>query len=78
LLEVVLFAIGKYMEWDEDTLREHYRNIPNAAPIEDVDSKLFKRDMRNVVIRLIPDATEFNTQELVDMMERIRDILSKA
>ncbi len=78
LLEVVLFAIGKYMEWDEDTLREHYGNIPNAAPIEDVDSKLFKRDMRNVVIKLIPDATEFNTRELVDMMERIRDILSKA
>ncbi|MCK4852298.1 MAG: helix-turn-helix transcriptional regulator, partial [Candidatus Omnitrophica bacterium] len=82
LLEVTLFAIGKYLGWDEDMLREHYENIPNVIPLKSLGERdyrgLFARDMKNMVIRLIPDAARFDTKELVEMMARIRDILRKA
>ncbi|MFH1664615.1 MAG: hypothetical protein ABIA77_00505, partial [Candidatus Omnitrophota bacterium] len=82
LLEVILFAIGKYLKWDEDMLREHYSRIPNVLSMKDLSredyERLFRKDLRSMVIRLIPDAAEFDTQELVGMMERIRDILRKA
>ncbi|RKY43125.1 MAG: hypothetical protein DRP85_00370 [Candidatus Makaraimicrobium thalassicum] len=83
LLEVTLFAIGKHLGWSGDVLLEHYRNIPNAVPAEELSEKdfnrLFRTDMRNMVIRLIPDAARFDTEkELVEMMARVRKILTKA
>ncbi|MEA3488794.1 MAG: diguanylate cyclase [Candidatus Omnitrophota bacterium] len=81
-LEVTLFAIGKYLGWDESMLREHYANIPNVVPVKSLSERdykgLFGRDMKNVIIKLIPDAGAFDTEELVRTMARIRDILRKA
>jgi len=90
LLEVTLFAIGKYMGMEKEDLMKYYSKIPNATALQDLDSidmdelskgkytGLFEEDMRSFVIKLIPDAVEFDEGELVDMMGIIRDVLSKA
>ncbi|MEA3489531.1 MAG: helix-turn-helix domain-containing protein [Candidatus Omnitrophota bacterium] len=82
LLEVTLFAIGKYLGWDESMLRRHYENIPNAVSVNDLNKEdyngLFDPGAKDMVIRLVPNAAAFDTRELVEMIERIRDLLRKA
>jgi len=82
LLGATLFALGKYLNWDESTLKKYYKKIPNAISIEDLSDEecanLFGKDSKSVIVNLIPDAVDFDSQEHVEMIERVRDILSKA
>jgi|GEM_PF-1243387 len=82
LLGAALFAIGKYLEWDEETLSKFYEKIPNAVSIEDLSDEeyasLFGKDSKTMIINLIPGAAEFETEEHVKIIECVRDILSKA
>ncbi|MCK4462738.1 MAG: hypothetical protein KAU58_00315, partial [Candidatus Omnitrophica bacterium] len=83
LLEVTLFAIGKYLKWDEGILLEFYKNnIPNVIPVNNLSeedyNKLFKRDMKKIIIKFIPDAVKFDIEELTEMMACVMEILRKA
>ncbi|MBL7072487.1 MAG: class I SAM-dependent methyltransferase [Candidatus Omnitrophica bacterium] len=85
LLGPVLLAVGKYLKWDEKMpkkFQEFYEKIPNAISIHDLNhdeyANLFGKDSKTIIINLIPDATEFDTQEHVEVIECVRDILSKA
>ncbi|MFH1846626.1 MAG: tetratricopeptide repeat protein [Candidatus Omnitrophota bacterium] len=82
IVEVALFAMGKYLNWDQAMLKEHYANIPNAVKINDLNidenDRLFNPRMKNFVIRIIPDAAKFSSEELVEIIQRLKHILSKA
>jgi hypothetical protein len=82
LLEIMLFAIGKHLGWDEETLRKHYEMIPNVMSMANLgfeeQTLLFGADRRIMVIKLIPDAAEFDKQELRDLMDNIRIMLARA
>ncbi len=82
LLEIMLFSIGRHLGWDEKTLREHYAMIPNALSIADLTpddlALLFGRERSIMVIKLIPDAVEFDRRELRDLMDNIRIMLARA
>jgi len=82
LVGATLFAIGKYLKWDEKTLRKFYKKIPNAISITDLSNEeyanLFGKDSKSMIINLIPEATEFDVNEHVEIIECVRDILSKA
>jgi hypothetical protein len=82
LLEIMLFAIGKHLGWSENALKEHYRNIPNVLSLDSLELAdqgiLFGGDRRILVIRLIPDATRFDRQEMREIMENIKVMLAQA
>lgn len=82
LLEIMLFAIGKYLEWDKNTLYGYYEMMPNVVPANVLSSddynKLFDRDRKFMVIRLIPDAIQFDKEELRDIMDSIKIMLASA
>ncbi len=82
LLEVLLFAIGKHIGWSEKSLREYYGNIPNVISLDNMDLAdqgiLFGGDRRLLVIRLIPEATRFDRQEIREIFENIKVMLAQA
>ncbi len=92
VLEVTCFAIGKYMatrfkDWDEATLREYYRYIPNVVYADSLDGAdlnerywkdLFSRDVKEMVIKLIPDAERLDVDKHVEMLGRLRAFLKQA
>ncbi|MGB2650920.1 MAG: hypothetical protein WBD00_01820 [Candidatus Omnitrophota bacterium] len=82
LLEIMLFAVGKYLNWDEATLKKHYQMIPNVVSSADLSAEdyamLFGKDKGLMVIRLIPNATEFDKNELRELMDSIRTMLARA
>ncbi|MGB2600650.1 MAG: hypothetical protein WBD00_01830 [Candidatus Omnitrophota bacterium] len=82
LLEVVLFAIGKHLGWDRGTLIKYYETIPNVISYEKLAAEdrgmLFGKERASLVIRLIPDAGQFATQELRTIMDNIRTMLARA
>ncbi|MFH1846361.1 MAG: carbamoyltransferase C-terminal domain-containing protein [Candidatus Omnitrophota bacterium] len=82
LLEVTLFAIGKYLGWNENKIKQHYMNIPNTIPLEMMESAnindLFDANKRTFIIKLIPNAIAFEKNELVEMMMNIRKSLRNA
>ena len=82
LLEIMLFAVGKHLGWDEAALRKYYEMIPNVIssyemPPEEM-AELFSPDRKTLVIRLIPDAEIFEKEELRELMDGIRTILARA
>lgn len=79
LSEIALFALGKYLGWQESELREIYKHIPNAIPIETLKKSdgIFENDVKNIIIHLIPDA-DSRTQDIAETIRIIRDILKKA
>ncbi|MFC1549209.1 hypothetical protein ACFL5E_04545, partial [Candidatus Omnitrophota bacterium] len=82
LLEIMLFAIGRHLGWDEATLIEHYAMIPNVTSASDLTPEdyalLFGKDKMIMVIRLIPDAEEFDKKELREMIDSVRTMLARA
>jgi hypothetical protein len=82
LLEIMLFAVGKYLGWDEATLKEHYDMIPNVTSSSDLSEEdyamLFGNDKRLMVIRLIPNAVEFDKEQLRELMDSVRTMLARA
>ena len=82
LLEVVLFAIGRHLGWDRGTLIKYYETIPNVISYKELAVEdrglLFSKERVNLVIRLIPDAQRFGTQELRILMENIKTMLARA
>ena len=82
LLEIMLFSIGKYLGWDEASLKEHYDMIPNVISSSDLSEEdyamLFGNDKRLMVIRLIPNAVEFDKEQLRELMDSVRTMLARA
>ncbi|MBD3426652.1 MAG: hypothetical protein GF409_05430 [Candidatus Omnitrophica bacterium] len=81
LLDIMLFAIGKYLQWDPETLKRNYRMIPNVVSSRDLSAEecrmLFGSD-RMVVIKLVPDAEELDKERLRDLMDSIKTMLARA
>ena len=83
LLEISLFAIGKYLDLDPALLRRYYENIPQVKTLQELTedgefSGIFDADVRSFVIQL-PHARNFNaSKDLVETMEIIRGLLQKA
>lgn len=82
LLEVTLFAVGKYLGWDDKTLRKYYAMIPNVISLDRLEDgeiqALFGKDTKTLIIRLIPDAVTFNKAELRELIDSIKTILTRA
>lgn len=82
LLEIMLFAVGKHLGWDEAALRKYYEMIPNVVPSHEMPPEemagLFSPDQKTLVIRLIPDAEIFEKEELRELMDGIRTMLARA
>lgn len=82
LLEIMLFAVGKNLGWDEKTLKKHYAMIPNVTAAEKLSPEdiaaLFGPDRKTLVIRLIPDAVEFNDKEFMEMIRGLKVMLARA
>ncbi|MFH1846645.1 MAG: hypothetical protein ABH869_03720 [Candidatus Omnitrophota bacterium] len=78
---IVLFSLGKYLEWDQKTMREIYEKIPNAVPIEALINKyandLFEDNKKCMIIQLIPGA-DSKTKDIAEAIRIIQDILKKA
>ena len=82
LLEIMLFAISKHLGWDKKALLKYYGMIPNVVSVEDLNpgdyAGLFGGDERLLVIRLVPDAVQFDKEELREMMDSIKVMLARA
>ncbi len=70
------------MGWDEAALKKYYAMIPNVIASgslkEDDYKSLFGGDNKSLIMRLVPDATEFDKEDLRKMMDRVRELLAKA
>ena len=70
----------------EEEIEEYYKNvyemIPNVTSIDDLEideyMALFDMDEKTFVITLIPDAEPFDKEQLRELMDEIRLILSRA
>ncbi len=82
VVEVILFTVGKYIGWEPARLLEFYNTIPNVVYSEDLSAEeymnLFQDYTGRLVMRLIPDATAFDTKELKEIMDAIRTMLTRA
>ncbi|MFH1395679.1 MAG: class I SAM-dependent methyltransferase [Candidatus Omnitrophota bacterium] len=88
LVETVFFAIGKYLigkdlNWNEEKLCEWYEKIPNVTLIKDLSkaeyADLFNGNAKSIIVRLIPNAVEFKTDDKhAEIIRHVRDVLSKA
>ena len=78
----MLFAVGKNLGWDEKTLKKHYAMIPNVLAPEKLSPQelaaLFGPDRKTLVIKLIPDAVEFNDKEFMEMIRGLKVMLARA
>jgi SAM-dependent methyltransferase len=83
LIEVTLFAIGKFLKLEQALLEQYYQNIPDVKSLKELKesgefSDIFDPDVKTFVIQL-PHARSFNTSKsLVETMEIIRGLLRKA
>ncbi|MBD3296531.1 MAG: GNAT family N-acetyltransferase, partial [Candidatus Omnitrophica bacterium] len=80
-VQVLFFALGKYLGWDRDRMEECYRMIPNALPLDQMSGAeldLLDPVERSFLIKLIPDAVRFNRDVQVDINENIRRMLAMA
>ncbi|MBU0682815.1 MAG: class I SAM-dependent methyltransferase [Candidatus Omnitrophica bacterium] len=83
LVETVFFAVGKYLNWNEEKLCRWYEKIPNATLINDLSgteyNNLFNGNAKSIIVRLIPNAVKFKTEDKhAETIRHVRDILSKA
>ncbi|MBD3426654.1 MAG: hypothetical protein GF409_05440 [Candidatus Omnitrophica bacterium] len=82
VLETMLFAIGRHLGWDRQTLMECYRTIPNVISYDELSmierDLLFGETRSAMVLRLIPDATSLGIERLRDIMENIKLMLARA
>jgi len=78
--EITLFAVSKFLGYSENILLERYGWIPNAKPFDELTGEEIKALFfgKTFNLELIPPATPFDVQEMVDIMTRVNDILSKA
>jgi SAM-dependent methyltransferase len=83
LIEVTLFAIGKYLNLGPEVLKRYYMNIPLVKSIEELADSgelydIFDPSVRSFVIQL-PHAENFDaSSSLVETIEIVREILQKA
>ena len=82
LPEIMLFTVGRYLGWDENTMRQHYAMIPNVIAEGDLTEEdydlIFGKGNRTMIIRLIPDAEALGVNELRDLMNSIKIMLARA
>ncbi|MBD3379773.1 MAG: hypothetical protein GF408_04855 [Candidatus Omnitrophica bacterium] len=79
--QVLLFALAKHLGWDPETLKKYYTGIVSAADPETLRPEEIEAlfgDRKTFVIRLIPDAVEFDEEELREIIEAERVMLARA
>lgn len=82
IIEVLLLSIGKHLGWKEEWLKTYYATIPNVTPFEKLSDlekvAIFGADSKGFVIKLIPDAVAFEKDDLINLLDIVKGILTKA
>ena len=79
LLDVMLLAVGSYLGWSENRLYEIYSSIPDVESLSlEEYVKLCKKDQRSLIIKLVPNAVQLETEKRREIIDAIKDMLAKA
>ena len=72
VVEIMFLAVGRYLGWSDEKIREQSQDIPNVEDIE------LSTDKKSIIIRLIPRARKFDSKELQNIMQNITKMLASA
>ncbi|MFH1877452.1 MAG: hypothetical protein ABH883_01415 [Candidatus Omnitrophota bacterium] len=83
LIEIVYFALARYLNMHTDKLYEYYKRIPNAPSLENLSideykSLFFDEQGKVFVIKILPEASKYETNLLVEIVSWITLFLKQA